>query len=118
MSFLTLRDISSNLINLKTWNPEPEDINLSLDLTIAFDDTDGINYFYVSLVSPQALMKIDYKRLFLLTGKHTLLISHYNYDLLYDTLKDIVRKCDEGDYVRSCSSLCKYFGWEYDSYFR
>lgn len=113
---LSLQAIDADIaVYLPKWQPEELDkVDLLLTLSIAFGETNqGINYFYVRVVTPKALLE---KSTFLLTSRSTLLISYYDYKQLENELKNIIARCNKGNYQHSCDALSQYFDWEYNNY--
>lgn len=76
---LSLQAIDADIAAyLPKWQPEEQDkVDLLLTLSIAFSEPNqGINYFYVRVVTPKVLLE---KPAFLLTSRATLLIGYYDY---------------------------------------
>ena len=112
---LQLRSVSSSEVDLKGWNPKSlEEIFISLDLEIGPADDDGINLFYVTLATPEALRK--YRSGPILVEHRTIVIERYNYEDVLKGLNDIVRKCERNTWDECCAVLQRFFQWEYEDY--
>lgn len=114
---LVLKEISSVDIDgdLRCWQPrKAEDVFVSLDMEIGFSSEDEVNFFYVSLATPEALMK--YRKAPYLVKNRTLVVSEYSYDELISLINEILESSTRKTWEESCSVLQRYFDWEYEDY--
>jgi hypothetical protein len=115
MNKLILKDFYSDLIDIKTWEPENlSEINFKLTLEVGYSDDDvGINYFYINVATPDALKA---RSEFLLVENRTLVVSNFDYKKLLNCLNAILKKSSRATYEESCAVLQRYFNWEYEDY--
>lgn len=113
---LIVRSISSTDVELDTWYPETmEDVFVSLDIEVEFSDgNEGINLFYVTLATPEALSK--HRTPPILVEHRTIVVSEYSYDIVRKAILNIAEKCTRKTWEESCLALQRYFQWEYEDY--
>jgi hypothetical protein len=113
---LFLNSLSSSEVDLKSWYPlSNEEVFICLDLEIGFsDDSEGSNYFYTTLATPESLVKHRIKPC--LVKNRTIVVSEYSYDILRNIIFEILDACSRDSWDESCSVLQRYFQWEYEDY--
>jgi hypothetical protein len=114
---LVLYDISSTTTDpLAGWRPETlEDTYTSIDLTIGTNDkSKGINYFYVTVATPEALRLRSTG--FLISDHRVIVIEKFDFKLLKMNIEKILEKCNRSTWSESCLVLQRYFAWEYEDY--
>lgn len=113
---LVLKSLSCDEIeSLKYWEPKSlSDVYLSLVLEIGFSGEIGVNIFYVTLATPEALRKNCNG--FEIVKNRTLVVSDYNYSLIQKMILEILDNCNRNGWDECCIELQKYFYWEFEHY--
>jgi hypothetical protein len=114
---LVLREMSSTMTDpLEQWRPRTlEDTYTTLDLDVSMSDgARGSNLFYVKVATPEALRRRA--KGFLIAGHRVLVVEKFDYELLRQTIEDILEKCTRDTWEDSCAALQRYFAWEYEDF--
>lgn len=113
---LILKSLSSSEVDLKNWYPETnEEVFVCLDLEVGYSgDADSSNLFYVTLATPESLLK--HRDGQLLVKNRTIVIAHYDYKVILDGVLDILQESSRATWEESCTMLQRYFQWEYEDY--
>ena len=75
----------------------------------------GINLFYFTLTTPEALLEKPEIN-FLLVKNRTIVVRYFDYEKFILEIKQIVLNCYRPTWEESIAELLKYFGWEYENY--
>lgn len=84
-------------------------------MNVRFRGTEGTNYFYVKVATPESLLKNSQDN-YLLVKNRTLVVAYFNFDLLLASIEAIISSCSMATWDESCDCLLKYFDWEYERY--
>ena len=111
---LELRWIGSTQVELREWVPKSsEDVYLCIDMEIGAKGDDRVDWFYVNLLTPEALK--DNSREFR-GDKRIIVMNEYSLEALICEVNKILARCGRASWQDSCLALTKYFQWEYETY--
>jgi hypothetical protein len=118
---LILKDIFSDDINipLEEWNPRNEDVNILLSIDVTFTGYEEcVTYFYCKLYTPEALLlRVKNKNTSEILIKHrALVISSFDFNLLKETINNILDECTRETDGETYLALGRYFQWEYEDF--
>ncbi|MDO4878207.1 MAG: Imm8 family immunity protein [Neisseria sp.] len=118
---LILKQVSCDEVNIrKLKHLDNQDIYHRITLEISSSNyigktEQGINFFYFTLTTPEALLKKP-KINYLLVKNRTIVIRDFNYEKFISEIKQIVSNCYRPTWEESVAELLKYFEWEYENY--
>ncbi|MHC5225734.1 hypothetical protein [Ignatzschineria sp. LJL83] len=109
---LKLVDISNDNIRMRHWSPLNEDVDIIMKLIFKYDDVgpEKQEVYYCRLLTPEAAFKGEKNQpCFLIEKRGFLIISHYDYKELRNSINKILKEAHERFYENPLICLDKYF---------
>ena len=112
---LVVHDVDAFGQNLRLWQPEdPKRVRQHVTVHIGQKGKEGRDLFSFWLCTPQGFGEREPPTV--LASRATLVISRYDYDLVWNWILKTVASCERESWTSSAERLCRYFDWEYDGY--
>jgi len=99
---------------INEWTPETdEDVFYSLCLHIGYPDSDGADYFYVDVLTPQAINHLNLgKRL----SQRKIIVNPYTWEAVLESVRATLERCAGENWSQQSTLLAKCFSWEFENY--
>lgn len=107
---------SPDIFNLENFHPDEEDVfGILLQLMVSPENSDGEESFDVLLCTPQWLMQCAQKS-DVIFGRHYLIVFEYNYQRIYNQLKDYVESIEGDTWEEIALRIGRIGKWEFEDY--
>ncbi len=107
---------SSDVFNLETFKPEIEDnFGFPLRVIVGPKGEQGEESFDMMLCTPK-WMETNYKEDAIFFGTHYLIVFKYNYQKIYQKLKDSIESIEAPDWTSIGEEIAKLGKWEFEDY--
>lgn len=109
----------NDIDDLSTYRPsDPRDVYFHLYIDIG-DQSGNVSEFQVEIGTPKGMMSCASEHdLTLITDRNLIVMSEYSFDLLEESINNILLKCESNDWDASVLKLQRYFLWEYEDFKR
>ena len=108
---------SDDIPSLNAWEPSNlEEVYILLDLAIGVKGEKGADYFQLIVATPEALRQKEFDAQVPVFIEHTLLVNHYNWEMIYIAIKKKIKNCQAKNWEKSVEKLSRYFCWEYEDH--
>ncbi len=113
MLFADLKSIHSpDVLDLKEYSPNQEEIYLLLELGVGIKGKDGEEYFYLEVCNAKYLESI--KEPYILN--HMLLLQEYNFNALESYIRKKINSILGETWQEIATKINVFADWEFDSY--
>ena len=107
---------SPDLLDLRTLSPEnPENFCILVQAIIGLENESGEESFDFIVCSVKWLHEFLSDKSFVF-GRHYLIVSYYNYDIIWDAINTLCQKIPGGSWKEIAEQLGKYGRWEFEDY--
>ncbi|MBL0319315.1 MAG: immunity 8 family protein [Alphaproteobacteria bacterium] len=106
---------SPNIPDLEKYEPEQDDcFMIQLWLDIGANDSDATDIFYLTVCTPEWLK--NECTLQALWGRHLLIVSSYDIQIIRDKIEDYLSTCTGNDWQQLAVKIGKICAWEFEDY--
>jgi hypothetical protein len=96
------------------WVPATEEeVFYSLCLHIGLPDSDGADYFYVDVMTPQAINHLNLGKSL---NQRRIIVNPYTWEAVLESVRATLESCAGEDWSQQSGLLAKYFSWEFENY--
>lgn len=111
---------SSDIEDLATYAPEdPDNFNILIQICVGIanqnNNEESGETFDIEIYTPKWLISNFHKNDILLV-KHALIVFEYNYELIYQKLKQLIESCTGESWNEIALKIGKFAAWEFEDY--
>jgi hypothetical protein len=106
---------SPDIEELSSWVPESDTFSILLQAIIGPAGSPGEESFDITLCTPswiEAVLKSEK----VMTGRHLLIVSEFNYDRIYNFISKYASSCSGDNWSEVASKLARLGHWEFEDY--
>jgi hypothetical protein len=107
---------SPDVFDLSGYTPiEDENFSILLQLIVAPLNSKGEESFDILLCTPQWLIA-NHKKSDIIIGRHYLIVFEYNYQRIYNTLKELIENIEADTWDEIGMKIGRVGKWEFEDY--
>jgi hypothetical protein len=104
----------SATIDLKNHTPDdPNCFGLWIEFRVGIEGQEGADDFKLYVCTPEWIKR---KCTTFVWGRHILIASQYNIDLIKKEIEKRIAECKEDDWISSAKKISRFAAWEFEDY--